>query len=274
MLTKLAEGPYPSVLPMIPVVLHAIGIMGLNGLYRHVAEWLTELENHQTDRDHNNSLIVKRILFEAFDCYIGLFYLAFCQFDIVGLRNDLFGLCVRYTVQQYYSTYMYIYVHVLYCVLQIISCFHVRCVCARYTTDSLRRLATESVIPWVVNKWEERDIEKPGKVHASSSDTSKKETQKDKEKNASSKKKKKNKNKSNSLASKPDGGSGVGSDDEGKDDAPVNANITADSATLQVTTTTSNSSMKMMLQLEYTLDEYEPFDDFLEMVRAVKCLTT
>lgn len=98
------------VLPMLPVVLHALVIMGVNTLYRIIAEWLTALENHRykfmmcnialhlnpiyvrTDHDFNNSLIVKRIFFESFDCYIALFYLAFCKFDINALRTDLFGL--------------------------------------------------------------------------------------------------------------------------------------------------------------------------------------
>jgi hypothetical protein len=87
-------GPYPNVLPLAPVVLHAIVIMGLNSVYRHIAEWLTTLENHRTDHDYNNSLILKRIFFDGFDCYIALFYLAFCKFDINALRNDLFGLSV------------------------------------------------------------------------------------------------------------------------------------------------------------------------------------
>jgi hypothetical protein len=70
--------------------------MILNTIYRGIAEWLTEKENHRTARSHNNSLIVKRIFFEGFDCYVALFYLAFCQFDFVGLRTDLFGLYVLF----------------------------------------------------------------------------------------------------------------------------------------------------------------------------------
>lgn len=78
--------------PLVPVVLHAFVIMMLNTLYRNIAEWLTTLENHRTDHHFNNSLIVKRIFFESFDCYIALFYLAFCKFDITALRTDLSAL--------------------------------------------------------------------------------------------------------------------------------------------------------------------------------------
>jgi hypothetical protein len=48
------------VLPFVPVVLHALVIMLLNTAYRHVAEYLTTLENHRTDESFQNSLLIKR----------------------------------------------------------------------------------------------------------------------------------------------------------------------------------------------------------------------
>lgn len=53
-------GPYPSLLPFVPVVLHALVIMFLNACYRRIAEQLTALENHRTDAQYNNSLLLKR----------------------------------------------------------------------------------------------------------------------------------------------------------------------------------------------------------------------
>lgn len=50
---------------------------------RCAAEWLTGYENHRTEAAHRTSLIIKRVCFEAFDCYIALFYLAFWQRDIL-----------------------------------------------------------------------------------------------------------------------------------------------------------------------------------------------
>jgi hypothetical protein len=44
---SLTGGPYPIVLPLLPVVVHAMVIMGVNTLYRIIAEWLTALENHR-----------------------------------------------------------------------------------------------------------------------------------------------------------------------------------------------------------------------------------
>jgi len=77
---------------MLPAVLHAAVIFLLNKAYRHVAEALTDLENHRTQEAHDNSLIVKRFLFEAFDCYIALFYIAFELRDVDRLRVELVSL--------------------------------------------------------------------------------------------------------------------------------------------------------------------------------------
>jgi hypothetical protein len=74
---------------MIPVILHAICIFILNRVYRVIAEALTSWENHETTLNHSNSVIVKRFLFEAFDCYVALLYLAFYERDVDRLRLEL-----------------------------------------------------------------------------------------------------------------------------------------------------------------------------------------
>ena len=56
-------------------------------IYRRIANALTEWENHRTEANFENSLILKRYFFEAFDSYISLFYLAFSEFDIVKVRS-------------------------------------------------------------------------------------------------------------------------------------------------------------------------------------------
>ena len=73
----------------LPVVLHVMVVMIMNKAYRGVAEKLTEWENHETTLGHENSLILKRFLFEAFDAYVILFYLAFFEKDITKLRGEL-----------------------------------------------------------------------------------------------------------------------------------------------------------------------------------------
>ena len=71
----------------VPTLMHTIVIGQLNGWYRSVSESLTEWENHRTRQEHENAIIIKRFLFEAFDCYVALFYLAFFQLDVVRLRE-------------------------------------------------------------------------------------------------------------------------------------------------------------------------------------------
>jgi anoctamin-10 len=61
-----------------------------NNIYCVGATRLTKWENHQTQLSFNNSLILKRFLFEAFDCYVALlFYLAFGERNIDKLRSEL-----------------------------------------------------------------------------------------------------------------------------------------------------------------------------------------
>jgi len=72
---------------LVPVLIHCVAILILNSLYRGVAEWLTHLENHRFEHEHENSLIIKRFAFEAFDCYLPLFYIAFFEQCIIKLRG-------------------------------------------------------------------------------------------------------------------------------------------------------------------------------------------
>jgi Calcium-activated chloride channel len=73
----------------IPTFIHVAVIFTLNNLYRIIATMLTEWENHETDSAYQTSLIVKRFLFEAFDCYAALFYLAFYERDVYRLQMEL-----------------------------------------------------------------------------------------------------------------------------------------------------------------------------------------
>ncbi|XP_002170516.2 anoctamin-10 isoform X1 [Hydra vulgaris] len=98
---------------LIPTIAHSIVINILNKLYRTVASYCTDFENHKTEQQHNDSLIAKRLLFELFDCYLPLFYIAFYQLDIVSLKRELIGL---------------------------------------FWGDEIRRLVTESIIPYVLEK--------------------------------------------------------------------------------------------------------------------------
>ena len=97
----------------IPIILRAIVVMNMNRQYRKVAERLTKWENHETTVDFENSVILKRVLFEAFDAYIILFYLAIYERDIHKLRFELVGA---------------------------------------FNMDTFRRLITECILPYLVQR--------------------------------------------------------------------------------------------------------------------------
>eukprot|EP00892_Ulva_mutabilis_P012367 jgi/Ulvmu1/9502/UM052_0075.1 len=82
-----------TLLPLVPVLLRIAVIVTLNQvIYRRIAAALTTFENHRYAHEHRSSLIIKRFLFEAFDCYIALFYLAFWHLDILKVRTELQGM--------------------------------------------------------------------------------------------------------------------------------------------------------------------------------------
>ncbi|CAM9723991.1 unnamed protein product [Chrysoparadoxa australica] len=130
-----ANGYWLGYLPksLGPTILHVLVINNLNAAYRAMAEKLTDWENHRTAAQYRNALVVKRFAFEAFDCYISLFYIAFFQLDIVRLRAELVGL---------------------------------------YMVDSIRRLATESLLPLAMQVGADIISIAKGDLHVSSHGTS------------------------------------------------------------------------------------------------------
>eukprot|EP00927_Polykrikos_kofoidii_P060876 TRINITY_DN55780_c0_g1_i1.p1 TRINITY_DN55780_c0_g1~~TRINITY_DN55780_c0_g1_i1.p1 ORF type:complete len:702 (-),score=96.84 TRINITY_DN55780_c0_g1_i1:169-2205(-) len=115
----------------LPVILHAIVITFLNTIYSRVATRLTEWENHKLKRDFENSIIVKRFCFEAFDCYIALFYIAFYERDLQNLRGELQSL------------------------------FHVDC---------FRRLLLETIVPYLLIQWKEASVKQEDAAHKKDDD--------------------------------------------------------------------------------------------------------
>lgn len=115
------NGPFPYVLPFIPTIVHSLTILLLNTIYRDIATKLTNWENHKFDQDYENALILKRFIFEAFDCYIALFYLAFLQTDFQLVQLELQSL---------------------------------------YMVDSIRRVFTESILPLLFYKYTTKSMTK------------------------------------------------------------------------------------------------------------------
>lgn len=75
----------------VPIILRALVVMTINQRYSRFAETLAAWENHETVNGHRGSVILKRVLFEAFDAYIILFYLMVCERDVSMLRLELVG---------------------------------------------------------------------------------------------------------------------------------------------------------------------------------------
>ena len=82
--------------------------MVLNTKFRSTAKSMTDYENHKYQSTYDNSLIIKRFSFEFFDCFLPLIYLGWYELDFALLRQTVIML---------------------------------------YVVDEIRRVATESLIP-------------------------------------------------------------------------------------------------------------------------------
>ena len=108
-----------SSLRYVPVIAHAVCIAIFNALYRMVAMWLTELENHRTMQAHQSSFVLKRVFFECLHCYLPLFYIAFYEHNPHNLRVQLTSL---------------------------------------FMVDEVRRVSTECIVPWLVSRFKSHDM--------------------------------------------------------------------------------------------------------------------
>ena len=48
--------------------------------------------SYRTVQRWHSSLVVKRVFFECFDCFMPLFYIAFYQLDVITLRAEIASL--------------------------------------------------------------------------------------------------------------------------------------------------------------------------------------
>lgn len=77
---------------MIPSIAQAIITVAMNFGFRSVAKYTAELENHKTQKAFNNSVFIKRFIFEFTDFQLYLFYIGLYQLDIKLLRVNLIAL--------------------------------------------------------------------------------------------------------------------------------------------------------------------------------------
>uniref|UniRef100_A0A8D3C0U3 Anoctamin n=1 Tax=Scophthalmus maximus TaxID=52904 RepID=A0A8D3C0U3_SCOMX len=85
---------WTGVLLFIPSVIYAVVIEVMNLIYRYAAEFLTEWENHRLESSYQNHLVLKVLVFNFFNCFASLFYIAFAMQDMVLLRQSLATLLI------------------------------------------------------------------------------------------------------------------------------------------------------------------------------------
>jgi len=77
----------PSTAATVGGLLNTLWITLMNVFYRRVAQYLNSRENHRTETEHEDALIIKTFLFQFANSYTALFYIAF----IKGIHLSTFG---------------------------------------------------------------------------------------------------------------------------------------------------------------------------------------
>ena len=77
----------PSIGSGIGGALNATFIVLMNYVYRYLAEYLNEFENHRTKTRHYDALITKTYLFQFINSYVALFYIAYIKALHINILN-------------------------------------------------------------------------------------------------------------------------------------------------------------------------------------------
>uniref|UniRef100_A0A3Q4MA82 Anoctamin n=1 Tax=Neolamprologus brichardi TaxID=32507 RepID=A0A3Q4MA82_NEOBR len=85
---------WTHILLFIPSIIYAVVIEAMNLIYRYAAEFLTEWENHRLESSYQNHLVLKVLVFNFFNCFASLFYIAFVVQDMELLRQSLATLLI------------------------------------------------------------------------------------------------------------------------------------------------------------------------------------
>ncbi|KAL4479988.1 hypothetical protein ABPG74_020504 [Tetrahymena malaccensis] len=111
------EGGILAKLPLKETIFNVIMIvfiLKINEFYNTISTKSTQRENHRTNNDFNSSLVIKRFIFDLINRFTHFFFIAFITRDINSLQSLLGSL---------------------------------------FLLDEVRKVATESVIPWVMKKF-------------------------------------------------------------------------------------------------------------------------
>ncbi|KAL4629986.1 anoctamin-10 isoform X2 [Arapaima gigas] len=85
---------WTSLLLYVPSIIYAVVIEIMNRIYRYVAEFLTNWENHRLESTYQNHLTLKVLVFNFLNCFASLFYIAFVMQDMPLLRQSLATLLI------------------------------------------------------------------------------------------------------------------------------------------------------------------------------------
>ncbi|RHZ29008.1 hypothetical protein DYB37_002747 [Aphanomyces astaci] len=80
--------------PMVPSVLYSAAVFFIDAKYVQLAHRLNAYENHRTDADHTNALIVKLVLFQFVNNFGLLFYITFFVGNFELLQSTLGSLLI------------------------------------------------------------------------------------------------------------------------------------------------------------------------------------
>ncbi|CCI41018.1 unnamed protein product [Albugo candida] len=73
--------------PMLAAVANVVQITIMTRIYNHFSIRLNDQENHRTDVEYENSLILKTVIFQFVNNFSGLFYSAFIKNGLEGCEN-------------------------------------------------------------------------------------------------------------------------------------------------------------------------------------------
>lgn len=83
-----------SKMAFIPSIMMTVGMALIFKVFEPAAVYSTKRENHKTKEHHNNSLNIKKFIFNFIFFFTHLMYVAFVRQDLAGLRKELIILAL------------------------------------------------------------------------------------------------------------------------------------------------------------------------------------
>lgn len=81
-------------------ILQAQAIAYMNSQFGKIAVYTTERENHKVKSNYENTVILKRYIFEFMDNYMCFFYIAFVNQDFTALKSQIVSFIFNYSFKR------------------------------------------------------------------------------------------------------------------------------------------------------------------------------